>query len=126
MITIFLSAYAGIATIAGRRILQDDPLRKGDKICEILAPRVFHAVRQDDYAFRRQRLNRTFIMSHKHYRAAEASQRAEYLFPARRIKVVGRLIKQQDVRARYNKKSEGQPRLFSAGKHAGRFFHIIT
>ena len=26
-------------------------LRKCDEICEILAPRVFHAVRQDDNAF---------------------------------------------------------------------------
>jgi hypothetical protein len=28
-------------------------LRKGDEVGEILAPRVFHSVRQDDNAFRR-------------------------------------------------------------------------
>ena len=69
-------------------------LRKCDEICEILTPCVFHAVRQDDNAFWRKRLNRTFIMRHKHYRAAEASQRGENLFPAGRIEVVGRLVKQ--------------------------------
>ena len=77
-------------------------LRKRDQICEILAPRIFHTVRQHDYAFRRKRFNRTFIMSHKNYRAAEASQRAENLFSASRIQVVRGLIEQQDVGPRYN------------------------
>ena len=45
------------------------------------------------------RFNRTFIMSHKHYRAAEAPKGAKNLFPAGRMKVVRRLIEQQDVRA---------------------------
>jgi hypothetical protein len=50
-------------------------LRECDKVCEILAPCVFHAVRQHDNAFWRKRLHRTFIMSNKHYRSAEPSQR---------------------------------------------------
>lgn len=57
-------------------------LRKRDQICEILAPRIFHTVRQYDYAFRRKRFNRTFIMSHKDDRATEPSQRPENFFPA--------------------------------------------
>ena len=71
----------------------DAALRKRDQICEILAPRIFHTVRQHDYAFRRKRFNRTFIMSHKHYRTAEASQRAENFFPASGIEVVRGLVK---------------------------------
>ncbi len=92
-----LWAYGGIVALARTRQLTT-VLRKGDKICEILAPGVFHAVRQDDNAFGRKRFNRTFIMSHKHYRATEAPERAENLFPASRIEVVRRLIEQQHVR----------------------------
>src|SRR6476620_6844380 len=79
-------------------------LCKCDEIREILAPRVFHAVGQHDNAFGRQRLDGTFIMRHEHYRAPEAAQGAENLFPASWIEVVGWLVEQQHVRARYNKK----------------------
>jgi hypothetical protein len=72
-------------------------LGERDEIREILAPRVFHAVGQQDYAFWRKRFNSTFIMSNKDYRAAEASQGVENLFAAGRIEVVRRLIKEQDV-----------------------------
>jgi len=68
-------------------------LGKCDKFCEIIAPCVFYAVRQHDYPFRRKRFNRTFIMSNKHYRAAEPSQRAKNLFPASGIQVVRGLVK---------------------------------
>src|SRR5579859_4412916 len=78
----------------------DDPptaLRECDEIREILTPRVFHAVRQQDNAFWRKRFNSTFIMGNEHYRAAEAPQGVENLFAAGRIQVVRRLVKQQDV-----------------------------
>ena len=45
-----LWGYGGIVAIARKRQLTT-VLRKGDKICEILTPCVFHAVRQDDNAF---------------------------------------------------------------------------
>jgi len=47
-----LWSYGGIVALGRKRQLTT-VLRKGDKICEILAPRVFHAVRQDDNAFGR-------------------------------------------------------------------------
>ena len=94
---IFIRLWRNRSLGPGRR--RAHALRKRDKICEILAPCVFHAVGQHDNAFRRKRFNRTFIMSNKHYRAAEPAQRAKYLFPAGWVKVVCRLVEQQHVGA---------------------------
>src|ERR1700722_5120293 len=98
MITYFYPAMAESLPLSGERTV-GKYLRKCNEIREILTPRVFHAVRQDDNTFRWNRRKRTFIMRHKPYRAAEASQRGENLFPAGRIEVVGRLVKQEDVGA---------------------------
>jgi hypothetical protein len=91
MIIYFYPAMAESLPLPGERTV-GKYLRKCNEICEILTPRVFHAVRQDDNTFWRKRLNRTFIMRHKDYRTTEASQRGENLFPASGIEVVGRFV----------------------------------
>jgi hypothetical protein len=44
------------------------------KVSEIRAPDVFHAVRQQQYPLRRQRLDRSLVVRHQHDRPGEPAQ----------------------------------------------------
>src|ERR1700742_1137510 len=99
MNTIFLQGYGAIVALrrnAHARVLV--PVSgKCDKFGEILTPRVFDPIWENDYTLGGKRFHRTLIMCHKDDGTAECPQCRQDLFPAGRVKVVGWLVEQQDV-----------------------------
>ena len=72
---------------------------KRDQVGELVVPGVLYPIGQQHDALRLERLHRALIVGDQHNRAPVGAQGGQDLAAARRVEVVRRLVKQQDVRA---------------------------
>src|SRR5258708_21424135 len=95
-----------IVTIGGHR--RADPcgrdgtartrdLGERDQVSQVRAPQVLDTIGQQQDDLGTERIHSAFVLGDQNNRTGEAAQRGQYLRPAARIEVVGRLVEQQHV-----------------------------
>ena len=88
-------------------------LRELDEFLVVLTPQIFETVRHDEHALGVECLDCSRVVAHENHGALVVRERAKNLIARRRVKVVRRFVKDEDVGTRDDEGRKRESRLFA-------------